>query len=87
MHVRNPICHWFGCVPDYAHASRFDPGVVPCKRCGAPDTTYADRVGDTRHRRLMEAARFWCWRRWMPTKCPGCGHRYGSHAGCDVLPF
>lgn len=86
--MQNPICYWFGCVPDYEHPCAMAPNyVVPCSRCSAPDTDYADRVGDTRHRRAVQAAAYWFWRRWLPVRCPDCRHRYGSHAQCDVLPF
>ena len=49
-------CWWFGCQPDY-YAVYYDTTrdgwseAVPCKRCGATDTSYGDQVGDTRHRR------------------------------------
>ncbi len=84
----NPICYWFGCVPDYEHPRCLRPEyVVPCKRCGASVTSYSDRVGGTRHSRAMHAIAFWCWRRWVPAKCPDCHHRFGSHTHCDCLPF
>ena len=53
--VRRLACWWFGCQPDY-EAIRHDCEAVPCERCGAPDTTYADRCGDTRHNRTVERA-------------------------------
>lgn len=83
-------CWWFGCDPDYDedrdHPCGLSPNyVVPCKRCGAHDTDYADRVGDTRHNRLMEWLRYWCFRRWWPAPCVDCGKRFGDHSEC--LPF
>lgn len=84
----NPICYWFGCVPDYEHPREVNPDyVVPCQRCGAHDTDYSDRVGDTRHHRAMQAIAYWCWRRWVPAKCRDCHQRFGSRAHCDDLPF
>lgn len=79
-------CWWFGCLPDYERgdASGADY-VVPCHRCKAHDTSYADRVGDTRHNRFMGRVRYWCWRRWWPARCRDCGHRSGDHSQC--LPF
>ena len=86
--LKRLICWWFGCVPDYKHlATRKSYGVVvPCQRCGTSDTDYADRVGDTRHHRMIEGLRdrlLW----WWPEKCPDCGKRFGRHDGCDTLPF
>ena len=85
--LKRLICWWFGCVPDYRHPS-CQPGspVVPCLRCGAPDTDYSDCVGDTRHRRMIEGLHdrlLW----WWPEKCPDCGKRFGRHEACDTLPF
>ena len=86
--MRNLLCWWFGCVPDYEHPREVSPSyVVPCSRCQASDTSYADRVGDTRHSRLIHALGYWLWRRWVPAKCPDCHHRYGVHEQCDQLPF
>lgn len=80
--MKRAICWWLGCDPDYEHV-RHDM-IAPCKRCGALDTSYADRVGDTRQRRLMDALDgairfFW------PRKCVECGKRRG-HAD-DCIPF
>lgn len=86
--MKRLLCWWFGCEPDY---QRFDhDGTVPCTRCGAGDTSYADRVGDTRHNRLMDRwHRFTWWtvRRWLPHKCPACGHRWKCDDNCDGIPF
>jgi hypothetical protein len=90
MHpIKRAICWWFGCQPDYM---AMDHGceLIPCERCGAADTSYSDRCGDTRHNRLIERwYRFTWWlvRRWLPLKCPACGGRYGCKAGCDGIPF
>lgn len=80
------LCWWFGCAPDY-EAMRHDCECVPCERCGAHDTTYADMVGDTRHNRTMDWLRYWLWRRWLPAKCPACGERFGCRGDCDGIPF
>lgn len=80
------LCWWFGCLPDYDHPCELSPNyVVPCRRCGERDTSYADRVGDTRHAKLIQVLRYWLWRRWMPAKCSDCGKRRGGHDQC--LPF
>ena len=58
------LCWWLGCVPDY-DAVHYDSArdgwtdAVPCKRCGASDTTYGDRVGDTRKNRVAALLRHW----------------------------
>lgn len=44
------VCWWYGCLPDW-QAIHYDAEAVSCERCGAPDTSYADRCGDTRHNR------------------------------------
>lgn len=53
------ICWWFGCDPDYEKSSFGWPEedgvyIVPCQRCKNHDTGYSDRVGDTRHNRLID---------------------------------
>ena len=46
-----------GCYPDYNHPCELAPNyIVPCKRCGAADTDYADRVGDTRENAAKDMA-------------------------------
>ncbi len=90
--LKKLMCWWFGCDPDY-EATYYDTGLdgwseaVPCKRCGATDTTYGDRVGDTRHRRAVKLVRYWLFRRWWPEKCHECGKRFGTHSECDGIPF
>ncbi|MBI5255383.1 MAG: hypothetical protein HY855_02710 [Burkholderiales bacterium] len=82
-------CWWFGCLPDY-EAMQHDAEAIPCDRCGAPDTTYSDRCGDTRHARFVDLLRQLRWQllyRWLPTKCPACGERYACRADCDGIPF
>lgn len=81
IHIRRIACWWFGCDPDYRTIQ--DTEAIPCKRCGAFDVSYSDRVGDTRHARFCEWACFW--RRLIPTRCRSCGKRFGNHHGC--LPF
>ena len=80
------VCWWFGCRPDY-EAMRHDCDVIPCERCGAEDTWYSDRVGDTQHNRAKAWLAHWLWYRWLPTKCPACGGRYGCKPDCDGIPF
>lgn len=81
-------CWWYGCQPDYDRPSAIAPDyIVPCKRCGAPDTSYADRVGDTRHHRTRAALRYWLYRRWWPAPCSECGGRWRHRDGCDGFPF
>ena len=84
------LCWWLGCVPDY-DAVHYDSArdgwtdAVPCKRCGASDTTYGDRVGDTRKNRVAAWLRYWLWRRWWPARCQECGQKGGKP--CDCPPF
>lgn len=86
--MRNPICWWFGCNPDYGYPCELAPSyVVPCTRCGAPDTDYSDRIGDTRHNRAVQWAMWWLWRKWIPARCSDCGRRFGKHEHCEDLPF
>jgi hypothetical protein len=80
-------CWWFGCKPDPENAHDTEYGyIVPCCRCGAQDTTYADQVGDTRHNRAKEWAHYWLFRRWIPAKCKDCGRR-STCEECGDLPF
>lgn len=84
--LKKAICWWFGCDPDYDHPCELSPNyVVSCKRCGASDTSYSDRVEDTRHQRMVDWLRYWLFRRWSLEKCGDCGRRFGKHEGC--LPF
>lgn len=91
--INRLACWWFGCQPDY-EAMRlghlFDVSdVVPCERCGAADTSYADRVGDTRHNRMVDQLQRLRWRlldSWRPKPCPACGQRKCA-ADCDGIPF
>lgn len=55
--MRKLRCWWFGCLPDYRPSSYGFTEAVPCERCGAGDTSYSDRVGDTRHARFMDRLR------------------------------
>lgn len=79
-------CWWFGCRPNY-EAERQCWEVIPCDRCGAADTSYSDRVGDTRHNRLMDWLAYWFWHRWVPKKCAACGAWFGHKSDCDGIPF
>lgn len=83
------MCWWFGCQPDY-EAMRHDCEAIPCERCGAEDTWYSDRVGDTRHARMVGRLRRLRWillDSWRPRPCPACGGRYGCKPDCDGIPF
>lgn len=87
--VRQIICWWFGCSPIY-EAEHHGSGTMPCERCGAPDTTYSDRVGDTRHHRMVERLRSIKWmllESWRPKPCPACGQRGNCDDDCDGIPF
>lgn len=82
-------CWWDGCDPDWDAGEYWgDYDRVPCRRCGAPDTSYADRVGDTRRNRFVG---WWSYRvvwRLAPPRCKGCGKRFGGHGDCDRdIPF
>lgn len=80
------LCWWLGCRPAYDHSCDLSPNyAVPCSRCGAPDTSYADRVGDSRHAAFVRWLHYWLLRRWVPACCGTCGKRYGRHDRC--LPF
>lgn len=86
--VRRLACWWFGCWPDY-EAMRHDCEAIPCERCGAADTSYSDRVGDTRHARMVDRLRRLRWRlldSWRPRPCPACGQRK-CKPDCDGIPF
>jgi hypothetical protein len=82
--VKRLICWWFGCDPDYER-SDWRNSVVPCRRCGAFDTDYGDRVGHTRSKRAKDwfLSHFVRW--WLPHKCTDCFKRYGNHDDC--IPF
>lgn len=87
--ARLVACWWFGCQPDY-QAMDHGCDVIPCERCGAQDTSYADKVGDTRHARLLDWLRRLRWQligRWLPTKCHACGSRVVCRDDCDGIPF
>lgn len=76
-------CWWFGCDPDW---NAID-GFLPCKRCGR-ETSYADRVGDTRYHRFRDTflpIRFL--RKIWPRKCRQCGHRWMCNYPVDHIPF
>ncbi|MDQ7745402.1 hypothetical protein [Hydrogenophaga pseudoflava] len=87
--ISKAICWWFGCSPIY-EAEHHGSGTMPCERCGAPDTTYSDRVGDTRHLRMVERLRWVKWKlleSWRPKPCPACGKRGECADDCDGVPF
>ena len=69
--------------------SQSDLRTIPCERCGAADTSYADRCGDTRHARMVDQLQRLRWRlldSWRPKPCPACGERKCA-ADCDGIPF
>lgn len=85
---RRALCWWFGCHPIYA-AEHYGE-VMPCERCGAPDTSYSDRVGDTRHARMVDRLRGLRWRMfdsWRKKPCHACGRRKCCAVDCDGIPF
>lgn len=87
--LKHLTCWWFGCQPDY-EALRHDWCAVPCDRCGALDTSYGDRCGDTRHQRLVDRLRRLRWfllDSWRPRPCPACGERGTCKPDCDGIPF
>ena len=75
------LCWWFGCVE---HPQAQYHGGDNCKRCGQW-IEYADRVGDTRHNRLVAKLSYFGFRKWWPSRCGSCGKRFGDHSDC--LPF
>lgn len=83
------LCWWFGCRP-HPHADPYSD-LIPCDRCGAADTSYSDRVCDTRHNRLVERWHWLAWwtlRRWIPHKCHACGGRWSCRPDCHGdVPF
>lgn len=88
--IKRLWCWWFGCRPDYQAGMYDDFAAMPCTRCGAEDTTYADRVGDTRHARMVDRLRRLRWLlldSWRPRACPACGQRGKCAADCDGIPF
>lgn len=90
MNAKWLACWWFGCRPADYDVMQHDSEAIPCERCGAPDTSYADRVGDTRHARMVGILRGLRWRlldSWRPKPCPACGRRGRCAAGCDGIPF
>lgn len=83
------ICWWFGCQPDY-QAMDHGSDQIPCERCGAADTDYADRCGDTRHARLVDRLHrlhYLLLHSWRPKPCPACGERGQCKPDCDGIPF
>lgn len=74
--IRKLACWWFGCWPDFeSPGADHAQGVVPCARCGAPDTTYEARIGDSRSHRAAQFISYWLLRRWRRRPHP------------DDLPF
>jgi len=78
-------CWWFGCeihLQDYS-----PPEETICVHCGDL-VSYGDMVGDTRHNRFKEWARYWLWRKWFPAKCFACGRRWRiCDENIDHIPF
>ena len=83
--MKRLICWWLGCEEHPQDPA--PPGYADCRRCGRI-VDYGDMVGDTRHRRFTEAARYWLFRRWIPVKCGVCGRRWSECPDDnDHLPF
>lgn len=85
--MKKILCWWFGCKPDFDNQVQvgYVDYATPCKRCGAPDTSYGDMVGDTKHAALCWFLKYWLFRKWWPMKCVQCGKRFGDHYYC--IPF
>ncbi|MBN3848679.1 hypothetical protein G3N58_17880 [Paraburkholderia sp. Ac-20342] len=84
--LRRLICWWSGCRPS-KHAyfdCEYDGWITPCTRCSAADVSYADLVGETRHRRLVEFCQHWLLFGWVPRRCRDC-KQWPSK--CDCPPF
>jgi len=79
-------CWWFGCDAHSQECYHRDDDMFQCMRCG-DEASYSDMVGDTRHNRFKNAARYWLWRKWWPVKCCDCGHRFGCDESVDHIPF
>lgn len=77
-------CWWFGC--EQHEWDPTPPDEATCQRCGE-HVTYADMIGETRHRWFMD----WLigiWRFILPRKCPDCGRRYRDcDETVDHIPF
>lgn len=80
--VKKLWCWWFGCAP---HPD--DPAPLEHVHCAHCDEVigYDEYVSRSRHDRLVEALRYWLYRRWIPERCGDCGKRWGQHDEC--LPF
>ena len=87
MKITGVICWYLGCNLDYSAGLQNGCDAIPCRRCGANDTTYSDRCGDTRHNRAKDLFSWWLWRRWLQRRCKECGARFGCRADCDAPPF
>lgn len=53
-HLNRLACWWFGCIPNWKYQPYIGDPRISCTRCNAPDTSYADQVGDTRHNRFKD---------------------------------
>lgn len=78
--IARHLCAVFGCNPTEDPA-----GEIRCSRCANKHFEYEELVGDTPWGRFKDRLVHWGWRRWVPTRCPDCGKRYGKHEHC--LPF
>jgi hypothetical protein len=84
--MKRLICWWFGFQPS-KHAYfdyEVDNWIAPCTRCHADDVSYADMVGETRHRRFADFCRRWILCGWVPRRCRVC-KKWPSK--CDCPPF
>lgn len=92
MRIQRLVCWWAGCKPvwrgvEHAPNHSAGTGVMPCGRCGAPDTSYEDRAGMTRLRAAADVPRLLIHLLRPTAPCMDCGRRGGDHGDCDTLPF
>jgi hypothetical protein len=81
--VSRLACWWFGCQPIY-EAEHLGSGAWDTW-----DTTYEDRIGDTRHARMVGRLHRLRWRlldSWRARPCPAC-HERKCKPDCDGIPF
>jgi len=81
-----PRCWWLGCEAHPQEYCHRNDDWLTCLHCGR-EVGYGDLVGDTRHNRAKEWARYWFWRKWWPERCSTCGGRWTHDETKDHLPF
>lgn len=78
-------CWWFGHEQHPQDSAPVEE--ARCMHCG-DYVSYADRVGDTRHLRLVDALNRFKWKWLERTKpCEVCGQRRVCAPECDRIPF